>query len=65
MQAGKSNIYELFNGTKQYVIPSYQRPEGTGNGVSRFNFDRQNLVVGPDEAFELKCRAFITEFGVF
>ena len=26
MQVGKSNIYELFNGTKQYVIPSYQRP---------------------------------------
>lgn len=26
MQVGKSNIYELFNGTRQYVIPSYQRP---------------------------------------
>ena len=26
MQVGKSNIYELFNGTKQYVIPTYQRP---------------------------------------
>ena len=26
MNVGKSNIYELFNGTKQYVIPSYQRP---------------------------------------
>ena len=25
MQVGKSNIYELFNGTKQYVIPSYRR----------------------------------------
>ena len=22
MQVGKSNIYELFNGTKQYVSPS-------------------------------------------
>ena len=26
MQVGKSNIYELFKGSKQYVIPSYQRP---------------------------------------
>ena len=26
MRVGKSNIYELLNGTKQYVIPSYQHP---------------------------------------
>ncbi len=26
MPVGKSNVYELFNETRQYVIPVYKRP---------------------------------------
>jgi len=44
---------------------SHKLTPQAGNGVFGPNFDRQNLVVGPDEEFELKSRPFITEFGVF